>query len=104
MRAAPKNPPIKVWEDEDGIPSHQVRRFQAIAATSPEKITSKVIKFSLTIFAIVFPILNPPKTNTAKKNAAKFHKAAQITAWKGVNTLVETIVAIEFAASWKPLI
>jgi hypothetical protein len=29
--------------------------------------------------------------------------AAQTTAWKGVNTFVETTVAIEFAASWKPL-
>src|SRR5215207_7959243 len=30
-------------------------------------------------------------------------KAAQRTAWKGVRTLVETTVAMEFAASWKPL-
>ena len=37
--AAPANPPIKVWEEEEGIPSHQVSRFQAIAAISPEKIT-----------------------------------------------------------------
>src|SRR5690606_23039852 len=35
--------------------------------------------------------------------AAKLKVAAQITAWCGFRTLVETIVAIEFAASWKPL-
>jgi hypothetical protein len=29
--------------------------------------------------------------------------AAHNTAWKGVSTLVETIVAIEMAASWNPL-
>jgi len=38
------------------------------------------------------------------KNAKKLKKAAQITACNGVRTLVDTIVAIEFAASWKPLI
>ncbi len=38
------------------------------------------------------------------KNAAKFQSAAQSTAWNGVKTFVETIVAIELAASWKPLI
>ena len=38
--AAPANPPIKVWEDEDGIPNHQVRRFHEIAAINPEKITT----------------------------------------------------------------
>jgi hypothetical protein len=36
------------------------------------------------------------------KNAAKFQKAAQRTAVVGERTLVETIVAIEFAASFIP--
>ena len=34
----------------------------------------------------------------------KLNIAAQITALNGDNTFVETTVAIEFAASWKPLI
>jgi hypothetical protein len=34
----------------------------------------------------------------------KLKQAAQITALKGVKTFVETMVAIEFAASWNPLI
>ena len=38
--AAPANPPIRVCDDEDGIPNHQVKRFQEIAAISPEKITT----------------------------------------------------------------
>jgi hypothetical protein len=33
------------------------------------------------------------------KKAAKLKIAAQSTAWKGVNTFVETTVAIELAAS-----
>ncbi len=35
--------------------------------------------------------------------AAKLKKAAQSTARPGDNTRVETTVAMEFAASWKPL-
>jgi hypothetical protein len=38
------------------------------------------------------------------KNAAKLKSAAHNTAWKGVSTLVETIVAMELAASLKPFI
>jgi hypothetical protein len=36
------------------------------------------------------------------KIATKLKNAAQITAWYGRSTPVETTVAIEFAASWKP--
>ena len=75
-----RKPPIKVCEEEDGIPNHQVSKFQQIAAIRPEKITSSVIKFSLTVLAIVLPILNSPIIYAAKKNATKFHKAAQSTA------------------------
>ena len=41
--AAPANPPIKVCDDEDGMPYHQVNKFQKIAAINPEKITGNVI-------------------------------------------------------------
>src|SRR5579863_754862 len=97
--AAPIKPPINVWEELEGMPNHQVSKFQAMAPISPEKITSSVIKSLLTEFAIVLPILNSPIRYLEMKNAAKLNKAAQRTAWKGVSTLVETIVAIEFAAS-----
>jgi hypothetical protein len=52
--AAPANPPISVCDEEEGIPSHHVNRFHKIAATKPENITGSVIKFDLTVFAIVF--------------------------------------------------
>ena len=57
-----------------------VSRFHAIAAISPAKITSRVMKFSLTVLAMVFPILNSPITYAARKKAAKFHNAAHNTA------------------------
>ena len=43
-------------------------------------------------------------TAVPRKNAAaKFQNAAHTTACRGVSTRVETIVAIEFAASFMPL-
>src|SRR5258705_8523064 len=38
--AAPAKPPIKVCEDDEGMPNHQVSKFHAIAAIKPEKITT----------------------------------------------------------------
>jgi len=53
-------------------------------------------------FTIPLPIVFA--TRVSRLNAAtKLKKAAQTTATLGVNTLVPTTVAIEFAASWKPL-
>ena len=43
VMAAPANPPIKVWEEEDGMPYHQVSRFQIMAAIKPDNITGRVI-------------------------------------------------------------
>jgi hypothetical protein len=97
--AAPIKPPISVWDELEGMPNHHVRRFQVIAAIRPANITSSVIKFSLTDLAMVLPILNSPIKYFETKKAAKLKNAAHNTAWKGVSTFVETIVAIEFAAS-----
>ncbi|MND00837.1 hypothetical protein D3C83_195840 [compost metagenome] len=47
-----------------------------------------------TVFATAVP---------ARNAAAKLKNAAQMTALPGVSTRVDTTVAIEFAASWKPL-
>jgi hypothetical protein len=40
---APTTPPIRACELDDGRPKYQVTRFQAIAPTSPAKITVVVI-------------------------------------------------------------
>src|SRR4030095_3277730 len=97
--AAPINPPINVCEELEGIPNHQVSKFQQMAAINPEKITGSVIKCSSTDLEMVLPILNSPIIYFETKKAAKLNRAAHNTAWKGVSTLVETIVAMELAAS-----
>ena len=40
--AAPAKPPIRVWDEEEGIPYHQVRRFHMMAAIRPDKITTNI--------------------------------------------------------------
>ena len=42
ITAAPANPPISVWDEDEGIPNHQVAKFHKIAATMPENITGNV--------------------------------------------------------------
>src|SRR5829696_6581413 len=96
---APANPPMRACDEEVGSPSHQVRRFQAIAPTSPAKTTASLTTAESTVLPTV---LATAVWNT--KKAAKLKKAAQMTAIFGVSTLVETTVAIELAASWKPLV
>ena len=95
--AAPAKPPIRVCEDDDGIPSLQVSRFQNVAANSPARITQRSIALLSTVFATVLPTLI-----SKTQNAITLKAAAQITACNGVSTFVETTVAIELAASWKP--
>ena len=59
---APAKPPISVCEEEEGMPYHQVIRFQVIAASRPENIMANgllaaVIYVSFTDFAMVVATL-----------------------------------------------
>src|SRR6266540_366067 len=96
---APAKPPMRACDDEVGSPNHQVRRFQAMAPARPAKTTASLTTRASTVLPTVLAtwVLNTRK-------ATKLKKAAQITATRGVSTLVETTVAIELAASWKPLV
>ena len=80
VTAAPINPPMRVWEELDGIPSHQVNRFQVMAATNPHKITFSVMNCSNTELATELATLNSPMIYLAIKKAAKLNTAAQSTA------------------------
>src|SRR5688572_18125402 len=69
-----------------------------MAPSRPARITDWVTAFRSimplpTVFATAVP---KPKAATKLKNAA------QITAFRGDRTRVDTTVAMEFAASWKP--
>ena len=81
------------------MPRRQVTIFQIIAPARAPKMTSGV-----TIVGSMMPeptVLATLRPNTMK--AMKLKKAAQKTAYCGLSTRVETIVAMEFAASCRPL-
>src|ERR1700686_937337 len=95
----PTNPPIKACELEDGIPSPQVIRFQTMAPTSAANITCASMTPGSTMpMPMVRATLSP---NTVK--ATKLKNAAHSTAYCGRSTRVDTMVAIELAASCSPL-
>src|SRR5215216_1291627 len=96
---APAKPPIRACDEEVGSPSHQVVRFQTMAPTSPAKTTASLTTAESTVLPTVLATW-VWKT----RNATKLKVAAQTTAARGVSTRVETTVAIELAASWKPLV
>src|SRR6267142_6275294 len=96
---APTSPPIKACELEDGIPNPHVIRFQAMAPINAANITwASMTLGSMMPVPIVLATLSP---NTRK--ATKLKNAAHSTAYCGRSTRVETIVAIELAASCNPL-
>src|SRR6187431_542889 len=69
-----------------------------MAPVSPAKITVKVTTLRSTIPEPTVCATAVPNPNAA----TKLKNAAMITAWYGLSTRVDTTVAIEFAASWKP--
>src|SRR5712691_8004344 len=96
---APSRPPTSAWELLDGMPKNHVTRFQTMAPVSAPNTTR-----ASTISASTMPVPSVCATcspNTRK--AMKLKTAAQPTAYCGRSTRVDTMVATEFAASWKPL-
>src|SRR5690348_4862914 len=74
--------------------------FQRIAPSSAPKIT-----FGSTMLCSIIPPPTAFATATPPVNsAAKLKKAAHATAANGLRTRVPTIVAMEFAESWNPLL
>ena len=70
-----------------------------MAPSSPARIT-----LGVTMSVRMIPVWIALATSSPEVNAAvKLKNAAQTTAAPGLRTRVPTIVAIEFAESWKPL-
>src|SRR5688572_32315320 len=75
------------------IRSHAIAPIRPAAITENETTPRSIIP-EPTVFATAVP--NP-------NAATKLKNAAHATAWPGDSTRVDTTVAIELAASWKPL-
>jgi hypothetical protein len=76
-----------------------VIRFQVIAPTSPARTISSVIASESTS-----PLAIVAATLKETKAPAKLSTADMSTASRGESARVETLVAIEFAVSWKPFV
>lgn len=98
--AAPAYPPIKACDELLGSPRYHVIKFQSIAPQTPASTTVGVIVFTS---IIPFPIVLATVVPKIRK-AMKLKNAAQKTACWGLRTLVDTMVATEFAASCMPLV
>ena len=97
--AAPIRPPISACDELDGIPSHHVRRFQAIAPISAASTSCSVARLvSMIPWPTVFA------TAVVTNAPARFATAAIRTATRGESARVETEVATAFAVSWKPFV
>src|ERR1700694_3153032 len=95
----PTSPPIRACELLDGMPNPQVIRFQTMAPIRAANITCASMTLgSMIPVPMVWATLSP---NTRK--ATKLKNAAHSTAYCGRSTRVETMVAIELAASCNPL-
>ena len=93
-------PPINAWEEELGIPNHQVTKFHMIAPKRAALITSALIKSADNTKSPPIVLATPVLTIAPKK----FNTAVIITAFLGSIALVDTDVAIALAVSWNPLI
>src|SRR5215207_5944901 len=95
---APTIEKTSAWLELEGMPYHQVTRFQAMAessaaATKVWVANSGAMIPSPTVLATAVPLRAPITLNTA----------AMRTARPGESTRVATEVAIALAVSWKPL-
>src|SRR5256885_14604944 len=87
------------WDDDVGSASHHVMTSHTIAPTSPARMTlASTTARSTSPLPMVLATAVPNR-----KTAMKLNAAAQTTAADGDNTRVDTTGAMEFAASWNPL-
>src|SRR5438552_2248003 len=90
--AEPHKPPISAWLELEGSPNHQVSRFQIIAPSKAQMMMPEVI---VTCLESIRPEEMVLATAVPHMAPSRLVAAARTTAWRGVNTLVETTVAIE---------
>ena len=99
VRPAPTSPPTSACDEEVGRPRRQDRKFHVRAPIRAANTSAGPRYPAVTVCPTVLATAVP-----TKKNATKFHPAAHSTAQRGRRTRVATMVAMEFALSWNPLV
>ena len=95
-KLAPISPPTSAWVELEGMPNHQVSRFQMMPASIAQN-TVRVV--TATTLSSTIPLWIVFATAWPKNAPTRFMLAARSSAWRGVSTLVDTTVAMAFAVS-----
>ena len=95
---APASPPSRVWLVLEGMPNHQVRRSQVMAAIRAAAMTA-----GTTWLLSAMPLAMVVATEVPARAPAKFRVADITRAYLAGSTPVLTTVAMELAVSWNPL-
>src|SRR3954462_8935717 len=95
---APMMPPMRACEELDGMPYHQVSRFQKMADNRAAATMPLV-----TICGSTMPLPMVLATAVLAKAPPKFNTAERMMAFRGDRTRVDTTVAMAFAESCMPL-
>src|SRR5919199_58898 len=100
----PISAPISACEELEGRPARQVMRFQMMAPNSTAtSIESATPPAGATRLPIVFA--TSAWSNCVVTTApTRLRKAEKMTATRGGNARVPTVVPMAFAVSWKPLV
>ena len=92
-------PPISAWLELEGRPRYHVIRFQVIAPTRPGEDDVERDRVRVDEAA-----RDRRRDREGDERAGEVQDAAERTASRGESARVETLVAIEFAVSWKPFV
>src|SRR3954462_9288259 len=95
---APTSPPIRAWEELDGIAKYQVIKFHPTAAIKAARTTDCVTAPGSTM-----PLPRVAATSVAMSAPRMFATAAMPSATGGLKARVQIDVAMAFAESWKPV-
>src|SRR3954469_23430377 len=96
---APTSPPMRAWEELEGIAKYQVTKFQVTAAIKAARTTDWVTAPGSTM-----PLPRVAATSVEMSAPNTFATAAIARATVGLSARVEMDVAIAFAESWKPFV
>jgi hypothetical protein len=92
---APAKPPISVCDELDGMPNHQVIRFQVIAATRPANTTCMVMNCSKTPVAYS-KISKKVKEGSPKHRLKRGKYLGRNNSSNGVGSVVKAVYKIKY--------
>ena len=92
-------PPMRAFEELDGMPNSQVMRFQMMPPASPAATT-----VSVTSPVLTRPLAMVAATARDRNAPTKFSSPEIATATRGDSAPVAIDVAIALPVSWKPLV